>query len=88
MTFEIGFFGVLIVGVLAWSITENVKSNRDAKKNQVSIREGALAEIEKAGLSVDDFPKAKDALEGHRHLKPLEIIDIYYKCRVQQRNSL
>ena len=78
-------FGVLTAIILGYVVYDNNRLDRNAKKNAVKIRESTLAEIDRAGLSVEDFPKSKDALEGERYLKVREIIDIYYVCRTRKR---
>lgn len=75
------FFGILTAAMGAYLVYDNRRIDQNAKKNAEQIRESTLAEIDRAGLSVSDFPKYEDALRGERHLKLSEIIDIYYVCR-------
>lgn len=85
MILETVAFGILTASLVGYTIYDNKKLDRNAKKNEDKIREGVLAEIDKAGLSVSDFPKHEDALNGERHLKVPEVIDIYYVCRTRRR---
>lgn len=78
-------FGILTVAMGGYIVYDNKRIDQNAKKNAVQLRESTLAEIDRAGLSVSDFPKYEDALRGERHLKVNEIIDIYYVCRSRRR---
>ena len=78
-------FGILTVAMGGYIVYDNKRIDQNAKKNAVQLRESTLAEIDRAGLSVSDFPKYEDALRGERHLKVSEIIDIYYVCRTRRR---
>ena len=78
-------FGILTVAMGGYIVYDNKRIDQNAKKNAVPLRESTLAEIDRAGLSVSDFPKYEDALRGERHLKVSEIIDIYYVCRSRRR---
>ena len=74
-------FGILTAAMGGYIVYDNKRIDQNAKKNAVQLRESTLAEIDRAGLSVSDFPK----YEGERHLKVSEIIDIYYVCRSRRR---
>lgn len=78
-------FGILTAALGGYLVYDNKRIDQNAKKNAVELRESTLAEIDRAGLSVSDFPKYEDALRGERHLKVSEIIDIYYVCRSRRR---
>lgn len=78
-------FGAITAFMACYVVYDNKRLDRNAKKNATQLRESALAEVDRAGLSVEDFPKYRDALEGERHLKVNEIIDIYYVCRSRTR---
>ena len=77
-------FGILTAAMGGYIVYDNKRIDQNAKKNAVQLRESTLAEIDRAGLSVSDFPKYEDALRGERHLKVSEIIDIYYVCRTRR----
>lgn len=78
------FFGILAAAMGGYLVYDNRRIDQNAKKNAEQIREATLAEIDRAGLSVSDFPKHEDALRGERHLKVSEIVDIYYVCRTRR----
>lgn len=78
-------FGAITASIVGYVLYDNNRLDRNAKKNAPQLRKSALAEIDRAGLSVEDFPKYRGALEGERHLKVNEIIDIYYVCRSRRR---
>lgn len=77
-------FGILTAAMGGYLIYDTKRIDQNAKKNAEQIREATLAEIDRAGLSVSDFPKHEDALRGERHLKVSEIVDIYYVCRTRR----
>ena len=79
------FFAILTAALGGYLVYDTRRIDQNAKKNAPQIRESALEEIDRAGLSVSDFPKYEDALRGERHLKVNEIIDIYYACRSRRR---
>lgn len=85
MILEILVFSALTAGVAGLSVYDNKRMDRHAKQNEVKLREGALREIDRAGLDVSDFPMYEDALRGERHLKVKEIIDLYYTCRSRRK---
>ena len=78
-------FGILTAAMGGYIVYDNKRIDQNAKKNAVQLRESTLAEIDRAGLSVSDFPKHEEALRGERHLKVSEIVDIYYVCRSRRR---
>lgn len=77
-------FGILTAAMGGYLVYDTKRIDQNAKKNAEQIRETTLAEIDRAGLSVSDFPKHEDALRGERHLKVSEIVDIYYVCRTRR----
>lgn len=77
-------FGILTAAMGGYLVYDSRRIDRNAKKNAEQIREATLEEIDRAGLSVSDFPKQEDALRGERHLKVSEIVDIYYVCRTRR----
>lgn len=77
-------FGILTAAMGGYLVYDSRRIDQNAKKNAEQIREATLAEIDRAGLSVSDFPKHEDALRGERHLKVSEIVDIYYVCRTRR----
>lgn len=85
MLIEVIIFSVLTASALGLTVYDNKRIDKNAKKNAPQLREAALEEIDRAGLSVTDFPKYEDALRGERHLKVNEIVDIYYVCRSKRR---
>ena len=77
-------FGILTAAMGGYLVYDTKRIDQNAKKNAEQIRETTIAEIDRAGLSVSDFPKHEDALRGERHLKVSEIVDIYYVCRTRR----
>ena len=82
---EVIVFGLLTAAMSGYLVYDNQRLDRHTKENATKLRESALEEIDRAGLSVADFPKYEDALRGDRHLKVNEIIDIYYVCKLRRR---
>lgn len=82
---EVIVFGLLTASLAGYTVYDNRRMDRNAKKNETKLRESALAEIDRAGLDIVDFPKYEDALLGERHLRVREIVDIYYVCRSRRR---
>lgn len=85
MLIEVIIFSVLTASALGYTVYDNKRIDKNAKKNAPQLREATLEEIDRSGLSVTDFPKYEDALRGERHLKVNEIVDIYYVCRSKRR---
>lgn len=82
---EVIIFGILTASMAGLAVHDNRRMDRNAKKNETKLRESALAEIDRSGLDIVDFPKYEDALSGERHLKVKELVDIYYVCRSRRR---
>lgn len=82
---EVIVFGLLTAALSGYLVYDNRRMDSRAEENAARIRELALEEIDRAGLSVADFPKYEDALKGDRHLRVNEIVDIYYVCKSRRR---